>query len=158
MSQPLSAEDRLAILDLFARYAWAYDCGDAQAYADTFTPDGVLADENDLRAVGRPAIAEAIRTFFDMRGGDVWQHHNDHLRIQGDADQCTVHSYWAVLTHRRTDDGYGVSSLGWYVSRCRKIDGVWLLAERTFYMDMPKNLPYETTRSMGADETATAAP
>jgi ketosteroid isomerase-like protein len=141
-SQPLTTEDRFGIFDLFARYAWAYDCGDAQAYAETFTTDGVLADENDLRAVGRPAIAEAIKTFFDMRGLDVWQHHNDHLHIQGDGAQCTVHSYWAVLAHRRSDDGFGVSTLGWYISRCRKVDGVWLFAERTFYMDMPKGLPW----------------
>ena len=51
-SQPLTTADRLGILDLFARYAWAYDGGDAQAYAETFATDGVLADENDLRAVG----------------------------------------------------------------------------------------------------------
>ena len=142
-SEPLTTEDRLGIFDLFARYAWAYDGGDAQAYAETFTTDGVLADENDLRAVGRPAIAEAIKTFFAMRDPDVWQHHNDHLRIQGDSTQCTVYSYWAVLAHRRSDDGFGVFALGWYVSRCRKVDGVWLFAERTFYMDMPKGLPWK---------------
>jgi uncharacterized protein (TIGR02246 family) len=66
MAAPLTAKDRLGIFDLFARYAWAYDCGDAEAYAETFTEDGVLADENDLRAVGRPAIAEAIKRFFEM--------------------------------------------------------------------------------------------
>ena len=89
-SQPLTTADRLGILDLFARYAWAYDGGDAQAYAENFTTDGVLADENDLRVVGRPAIAEAIKTFFDMRGLNVWQHYNDHLRIEGDSEACTV--------------------------------------------------------------------
>jgi uncharacterized protein (TIGR02246 family) len=142
MAAPLTAEDRLGIFDLFARYAWAYDCGDAQAYAETFTEDGVLADETDLRAVGRPAIAEAIKRFFEMRGASVWQHHNNHLRISGDADRCTVHSYWAVLAHR-PDASFGVDSLGWYVSRCRKVDGVWLFEERTFYTDLPKGLPWK---------------
>jgi ketosteroid isomerase-like protein len=141
-SEPLTTADRLGILDLFARYAWAYDGGDAQAYAETFTTDGVLADQNDLRAVGRPAIAEAIKTFFDMRGLSVWQHHNDHLRIEGDSERCVVYSYWAVLEHR-PDGGFGVSSLGWYLSRLRKVDRVWLFAERTFYMDMPRGLPWK---------------
>jgi len=142
-SHPLTTEDRLGIFDLFARYAWAYDCGDADAYAAAFTTDGVLADEKDLRAVGRPAIAEAIKTFFAMRGPDVWQHHNAHLYIRGDANECMVYSYWAVLEHRRSDDGFGVFGLGWYVNRCRKVDGAWLLAERTFYTDMPKALPWK---------------
>ena len=139
----LSAEDRLDILDLFARYAWAYDCGDADAYAQTFTPDGVLADGADLRAQGREAIAAAIQTFFDMRGANAWQHHNDHLRLDGAGDECTVHSYWAVIEHRLQDDQYRVASMGWYESRCRKVDGVWLFSERTFHFGTSKNLPWK---------------
>jgi len=144
MPQALTADDRLALFDLYARYAWAYDCGDAEAYADTFIANGVLADENGLRAKGRPAIAEAIKTFFAMRDPNVWQHHNDHLHIEGDGEQCTIHSYWAVLERRqRTDGGYGVMGLGWYISRCQKVDGVWLFAERTFLADMPQGLPWK---------------
>jgi uncharacterized protein (TIGR02246 family) len=142
MAGPLTADDRFGILDLFARYAWAYDCGDAQAYAEAFTSDGVLADEHDLRAVGRPAIAEAIKQFFEMRGANVWQHFNNHLRISGDSESCTVYAYWAVLSHH-PDGTHGVDTLGWYKNRCRKVDGVWLLAERTFYMDLPKVLPWK---------------
>ncbi len=142
MPHSMTAEDRLDILDLFARYAWAYDVGDAQAYAEVFTEDGLLADESDLHAVGREAIRKAIQAFFDLRGPNVWQHHNAHLRMEGDGETCTVHSYWAVLEHRRDDDGYGVGSLGWYRSRCVRRDGVWRFAERTFYMDMPKVLPW----------------
>ena len=141
-SQPLTTADRLGILDLFARYAWAYDGGDAQAYAETFATDGVLADENDLRAVGRPAIAEAIKTFFDMRGLNVWQHHNDHLRIDGDSERCTVQ----LLGRARASPPTAASaSAVWagYISRLRKVDGEWLFAERTFYMGMPKGLPWK---------------
>jgi ketosteroid isomerase-like protein len=147
MPAPLTADDRFGLFDLFARYAWAYDCGDAQAYAETFTTDGVLADENDLRAVGRPAIAEAIKSFFEMRGPNVWQHHNNHLRISGDSESCTVHSYWAVLAHH-ADNTLGVDSLGWYISRCRRVDGVWLFAERTFFMDLPQELPWKAAAAV----------
>ena len=140
----MTAEDRLDIFDLFARYAWAYDCGDAQAYAEVFTEDGLLADEGDLHAVGRPAIREAIQTYFDMRGASTWQHHNAHLRMVGDGVGCDVHSYWTVLEHR-PDGGHGVGSLGWYLTRCVKQDGRWFIKERTFYMDMPKALPWTGT-------------
>ena len=137
----MSAEDRLDIFDLFARYAWAYDCGDADAYAGVFTEDGLLADQGDLHAVGRTAIREAIKTFFEMRGDSAWQHHNAHLRMQGDGKDCVVHSYWAVLEHR-PDGGFGVGSLGWYRSVCVRQEAGWFLRERTFYMDMPKALPW----------------
>ena len=141
----MSADDRLDIFDLFARYAWAYDCGDAEAYALTFTPDGVLADDGGLRAEGRPAIREAIKTFFEMRGKRTWQHHNAHLRMEGDGSSCDVWSYWAVL-ERREDGEHGVGSLGCYLSRCVKQDGQWLFKERTFYMEMPKALPWGLSR------------
>jgi len=38
----LSAEDRLEILELLARYCWAIDCDDGPAWAATFVPDGVF--------------------------------------------------------------------------------------------------------------------
>lgn len=139
---PMTAEDRLDIFDLFARYAWAYDCGDADAYAAVFTADGLLADEGELHAEGRPAIRAAIATFFDLRGANVWQHHNAHLRMSGDGSACTVWSYWAVLERRHADGGYGVGSLGYYLSRCVKQDGAWYFSERRFFMDMPKALPW----------------
>lgn len=140
----MSAEDRLDIFDLFARYAWAYDCGDAEAYAAVFTPDGVLADQKDLHAVGRDAIREAIKVYFGHRGNNVWQHHNNQLRMQGDGRSCRVWSYWTVMEHRHADGGYGVGSLGYYLSDCVKEHGTWYFKERTFYMDMPPKVPWST--------------
>ena len=39
---PLSAEDRLDIMDLYARYAWAMDSGDTEGFLDVFLPDATL--------------------------------------------------------------------------------------------------------------------
>lgn len=136
----MTAEDRLDILDLFARYAWAYDCSDAEAYAGTFAPDGVLVG-GQLRVQGRPAIREAIKAFFEMRGTSLWQHYNDHLRMQGNDRECTVWSYWAVLEHHRPDR-FGVGRLGHYFSRCVKVDGRWCFKERAFYAELPDGLPW----------------
>jgi ketosteroid isomerase-like protein len=139
----MTADDRLDIFDLFARYAWAYDCSDADAYSETFAPDGVLADADQMRVVGRIAIRRAIRKFFEMRGTSLWQHHNDHLRIEGNSQECTVWSYWAVLEHRQIDDYHGVGKLGYYFSRCVKLDGRWYLKERTFFVTMGDGLPWK---------------
>ena len=142
MSQTgMSAEDRLDVFDLFARYAWAYDGGDAEAYAATFAPDGVLADDKSLRAVGRLAIVRAIKVYFDLRGADRWQHYNDHLRMQGDGERCTVFSYWLVIERRAADGQSGVLSSGWYESHCRKLDGVWRFAERIIRYEPPGAWP-----------------
>jgi hypothetical protein len=40
----MSVEDRLAILDVIARYALAWDGRDAEAYAACFTDDAVFED------------------------------------------------------------------------------------------------------------------
>jgi len=143
----MSADDRLDIFDLFARYAWAYDCGDADAYAEVFTSDAVLSDEKGFLAEGRDAIREGIKTYFGLRGANTWQHHNDHLRIEGDGEACTVHSYWAVLEHRAADGGFGVGSLGWYVSHCVKTPDGWRFKSRRFNYDMPSGLPPTMTGS-----------
>jgi hypothetical protein len=138
----MSAEDRLDIFDLFARYAWAYDCSDAEAYAETFASDGVLRG-NQLLVTGRPAIRDAIKAFFEMRGTSLWQHHNDHLRMSGSATECTVWSYWAVLEHQRIDDRYGIGQLGHYFSRCVKLEGRWYFKERAFFLDLTDGLPWK---------------
>jgi hypothetical protein len=41
----LTADDRIALVDLFTRYAWAYDCSDVDECAAVFTPDGVMAGD-----------------------------------------------------------------------------------------------------------------
>lgn len=138
----VSADDRFAILDLFAEYSWAYDVGDAESYADTFTSDAVLADDAGLKAEGRAAIMEAVRYFFDIRGTNIWQHHNDHLRMFGDEHRCTVFSYWAVLEQSRETASRQIVSLGWYESECVKVAGNWRFARRTFHNGMPPSLPW----------------
>jgi ketosteroid isomerase-like protein len=147
----LTSDDRFAITDLFARYAWAYDCGDAEEYAAVFTPDGVMAGDVGETAVGRDAIRAEIGKFFQMRGAATWQHFNDHLKVEGNGngDGCTVYSYWAVLKGSHAAGSlleqreHGVGSQGYYVSRCVKIDGQWYCKERTWHFDMPRALPWK---------------
>ncbi len=55
------------------------------------------------------------------------------------ADGYLAASYRAVI-ERRLGGGFG--SIGWRLSRCVEQDGLWLLQERTFYVDMPKALPW----------------
>ena len=62
----LTADDYVEIQQLYAQYAHALDLGDAQAWADTFTSDGVFSD-----AKGREelvAFAKGFDECFSMTG------------------------------------------------------------------------------------------
>ena len=140
----MTADDRLDIFDLFARYTWAYDCGDVDAYAETFTPDGVVEGVGGFRrAQGHDAIRDFARFFLALRGERGWQHYNDHLRIEGDGQQCSVHSYWTVLETSPDKASHHVAATGYYVSQCVKRDGGWYFTHRTVHMAMSKGLPWK---------------
>ena len=65
-SPTLSAQDMIEVQSLYARYNWALDRGDAEAWADTFTPDGVFAIEDQGAAgisAGRDAIVKFAKGF-----------------------------------------------------------------------------------------------
>ena len=121
----LSAEDRLEIHELLARFAHALDEGDGEAFAATFTEDGTFW--NGLKTVtGRAALLE-------MGAGGVpgrSRHFNtDHL-IEGDGDKANLKAYLLVTR------GLGQEPI---VATCNddlvKVDGKWLFAYRRVTAD-----------------------
>jgi len=52
----LSVEDRLDIQELFAKYCWALDLGDADAFVQCFTEDGEFDHLWQGKMHGREAI------------------------------------------------------------------------------------------------------
>ena len=128
----LTAEDRIAIEDLFARYAWALDTGDSDGFADTFTPDGVVVEDVFDRA-NRNAGREAIRAFCERFR--LWeefpgrQHYVGQLLVEGDAERCQARSF-TFATHCRGEPPFPVSFAGHYEDELVKVDGQWLFAER----------------------------
>jgi SnoaL-like domain len=71
----LTAEDLVDIQQLYARYNWTLDAGDAEGYASTFTPDGVFNNN-----VGHDAIVKFADTFHAGMGAHV-RHWNTNLMI-----------------------------------------------------------------------------
>src|SRR5664279_3100375 len=92
MAVDIPAEDRLAIQDLLARYAWALDTGDDAAYAQLFTEDGVFVERGQA-FTGRAVLAEHVRELVAvMRPGN--RHHNTQLLFEsGDGNRCVIRSY-----------------------------------------------------------------
>lgn len=129
-----SAEDRLDIVELMARYAWAYDTSDAAAFADTFTADGVLEIFGRV-VVSSPAMVPAfLETARQMRGDHTWQHLTDHHVFRDyDGKSCTVCSYY-LMPQGDANGGNGtVRAMGYYISRCVRRNGEWRFARRSVH-------------------------
>lgn len=72
----LTADDLVEIQQLYAKYNWAIDGGDAKGWAATFTADGVFNNN-----VGHDAIVKFATGFHANMGSHV-RHWNTNLLIQ----------------------------------------------------------------------------
>jgi len=94
-SMALTAEDKLEIHELIARYNRAVDGGDAEGWVATFTPDGVFQS----LLVGVHRGHDELRAFADdfVSGSyDAWtggQHWIGSVIIDGDRSRASVFSY-----------------------------------------------------------------
>jgi hypothetical protein len=137
-----NAEDRAAIEDLHGRYLFAFDWQDAETYAGTFAPDGIL-DYGAGEIRGREAIAAFIRegrqrmeqaranTPAGQRapGG---RHIISNIVVDVNGDRARGLAYWTHMTSG--PDGRGtVDFWGHYEDELVKVNGEWLYARRRIY-------------------------
>lgn len=136
------ARDRSQIEDLEARYMYAMNWLDAEAYAGTFTEDGVL-DWAGGKAAGRAAIADEIRA---MAAGFAAEEAEDaplrparkrhfiaNLAISVDGDTAVSHAYWFIMNNRNPQrTGYS-EAYGHFESQLQKVDGQWYFTNRKIY-------------------------
>ena len=122
----LTTEDRLAILDLAARYNFAIDRGDAEAWASTFTPEGVF-DSGRGPVTGRADLEGFAREFSQgrMRGTEHWNA-NHVIDGDGDGDHATHRCYLNLI---RGESGESVARAK-YRDDLTKVDGAWKFARR----------------------------
>ena len=89
----LTADDYVAIQQLYARYNVAIDTGDADAWAATFTPDGVFNRTNK----GRDALVQFVKDWREKRNGANRRHVNSNLVITPSAGGATGTTYLVLL-------------------------------------------------------------
>ena len=128
------ADDRAEIEDLMARYLFALDFFDADAYAATFTEDGVLDwAMGEIR--GREAIRAEAGTMkakmAEVFGPQVMiRHFATNIAISIRGDSAEVRAAWFEAYH----DGAGApprfGTFGHYEDRLARIDGRWLFKRR----------------------------
>ena len=137
------AEDRALIEDLQARYLFALDFRDPEAYAATFAEDGVL-DYGAGKIVGRAAIREMVE---NMRANEArrraedtaglrpaaGRHNITNIVLEIDGERATGTAYWFHMGNDNPERGAQLNSFGHYEDELVKVDGEWLFSLRKIY-------------------------
>jgi hypothetical protein len=87
----LTSDDLVEIQQLYAKYNWTLDAGDAEGYASTFTADGVFNNN-----VGHDAIVKFANTFHAGLGAHV-HHWNTNLMILPTAEGASGQVYLVLV-------------------------------------------------------------
>ena len=128
----LTADDRLEIQELYARYAWALGTGDVEAFAACFTGDAVLREdifEKEDRSAGVDGIRAMIESFLKKPGFAGHQHHVGQIVMEGNAARADTKAF-CFVTHCRGEPPYPIQMTGYYNDVVVKQDGRWLFKER----------------------------
>src|SRR5262245_28254642 len=129
----LTTEDRLAILDLIARYNHALDAGDKEAYAATWAEDGVFELGTQETVRGRAALRERFAN--PPPEGVRLRHWSTNAIIEGDGDRATLRLY--VMAMRIDPQGRQIGFSGVYDDRLERVSGAWKFAHRHLTPDSP---------------------
>lgn len=135
-------DDRALIEDLQSRYLFAFDFGDPEGYAGTFTPDGIL-DFGQGEVKGRAAIAKFIEdgrkrqleARANVKPGErpsIGRHIINNMVIKITGDKAHGVAYWTHMTSGSNGRGT-VDFFGHYEDDMVKVNGEWLFSRRRIY-------------------------
>ncbi|GGD26869.1 hypothetical protein GCM10010915_03650 [Microbacterium faecale] len=131
----LTAEDRLEIMELYARYAWGIDLADEEMALSAFADDGWFEHLWQGRVQGHDAIRENLRSLWNDR--QHWwygrQHLMDHF-IMDPLDQpgeAKVRCFFQILQFNVDYGTNFVFGIGTRTDHVTKRDGRWLFQSLT---------------------------
>lgn len=124
----ISVEDRVDLLELYARYAWAYDQGDADGYAALFAEDGRFERPGAPDAVGPEALA-ALVTGAHSRGTG-YLHVTSSVLVEGTPDGAAGRAYVVLLQAHA--DAVRLLAAGHYRDTFVRTGDGWRIAHRRF--------------------------
>ena len=139
----VGAEDRLDIMELYARHAWAMDSGDLDGFLDVFTPDGSAYGN-----VGREAITDFLARFLPDSAFPGSQHFAYQWRfLEGDATRRHVRSYVMRLGQLPGTSDAQIIWVLLYDDLAEKCaDGRWRFARKAPYEHPSPQLPYDSSK------------
>jgi hypothetical protein len=125
---PLTLEDRVAIDELFAIYAWALDTGNVEIWESLFTEDALIEDPR-----GEFQGTANVREFLeDLRRNPTFpgrQHWIGQTVLEGDAQTCRAKSF-AVVTALHRTGATNVHLVAWYDDVMVKAERGWIFQQR----------------------------
>ena len=153
---PSYAEDRAEIEDLMARYLFALDWFDADAYAETFAEDGVL-DWAMGTVEGREAIraeAAAMREGMAKVFGaeTLLRHFVTNIAITVEGNRAWTRAAWFEGYNNGPDGAPAMGTFGHYEDELARIDGAWKFKRRRIvneFLEGRKAGPVNPVRGMG---------
>lgn len=134
------ADDRAEIENLMSKYIFALDLKDADAYAATFTEDGVINHAGGIER-GRGEIrefiqasAETARKALENRDPAMPRpipnrHLIDNLELEITGDTAKGRAYWTTVAADENGQAR-VSEYGFYEYELRRVNGEWLFSKR----------------------------
>jgi hypothetical protein len=137
MNTTLSADDRWSIYDLYARYCWELDFGDAESWAATFTQNGFHGGNSGVRVRGREALIEYADRVGPLIKQKALQHWNANILVTAAGEGRAVGRCYmmaAIAVHAPVYDQPGVviERIGRYSDRLVRVDGQWQFEEKIF--------------------------
>jgi 3-phenylpropionate/cinnamic acid dioxygenase small subunit len=127
--------DRLAIEDVFARYAHTADGYDVEGWLNCFAEDGIFeVDVNGkgIQFAGRQALQEFIGAHIRLLPGTRHVMTNHLVELNGDV---AVHRCTLTGMLSRPEKVYTFIS-GWYQTTLERVAGEWKIKHRIVYSDI----------------------
>ena len=148
------ADDRAAIEDLQARYTFALDWRDLDAYVSTFTEDGIL-DIVGMKAQGHDEIRKLVGGPRESAPEDApegesagkqkeaaeepqlypatGRHNITNIVLKIDGDKAVGRAYWFHYGNNNPERKATFDSYGHYEDEMVKVNGQWLFSKRVIY-------------------------
>jgi hypothetical protein len=158
---PSYGTDRAEIEDLMARYLFAIDYADWDAYVETFAPDGELEfasgtfhGRDEIRA-GVIKFAAGIGRFYHTADGKPAKLRHIVLQsvIRVEGDHAWARTQWLEMANHGEGDTPKIGTYGIYEDALVKLDGKWLFQKRNVLNEfIPKRNsgPENPVRAMDA--------
>ena len=167
------ADNRAAIEDLQARYLFAMNWFDADAYAGTFTPDGVVHMGERVER-GHDEIKTVITDYRDMILGNptgaaeglrppATRHVITNIVVDIDGDKAKSWAYWNTFQNDNLERAPQIGNYGSYEDELVKLDGRWYFTSRKVFNQMradrvaPSTLPIPRQIDAGPPAHASVA-
>jgi uncharacterized protein (TIGR02246 family) len=123
--------DHLAIRELTARYNRAFDDVDSEAWADTFTADGVMDYGGSAPIAGRNALVK-----MSQATGYGFVHITTDPIIEVDGDRATQRCTVIIANRSKARDRVAIAMTGRYEDELVRTPDGWRFKRRTAVLDV----------------------